>query len=70
MFARAKTVDIATCGMQIETPTQIPVNVAVNLRCDELRLSSRGTVRHCTRKGPKFRIGVEFTTPIRLPVQA
>ena len=70
MFARAKTVDISTGGMQIEVPTQIPVNVAVNLRCDELKLSSRGTVRHCTRKGPRFRVGVEFTMPIRLALPA
>ncbi|MDZ4799114.1 MAG: PilZ domain-containing protein [Bryobacteraceae bacterium] len=70
MFARAKTVDISTTGMQIELPTQIPVNAAVNVRCDELRISGRGMVRHCTRKGPRFRVGVEFTMPIRLPLEA
>ncbi len=66
MFARAKTVDVSTCGMQIELPTQVPVNAAITVRCDELKISSRGTVRHCTRLGPRFRVGVEFTMPVRL----
>jgi len=67
MFARAKSIDISTGGMLLEVPTAIPVRVLVTVKCDELKLRCNALVKHCTRQGSRFRVGLEFPIPVKLP---
>jgi hypothetical protein len=62
MFARG--INMSKAGALIETEEPIPVGSEVYILARELSLVGNATVRHCTRKGLKFRIGLHFPDPL------
>ena len=62
----AKAIDMSGAGTLMETSNPIDVGTLVYVRCSENSLIAGGAyVRHCTRRGWKYRIGLEFHTPVR-----
>ena len=61
--------DISEHGCSIELPDSLPLRVIVSLRFPDLDVSAFASVRHVTRKGMKFNIGLEFGQPVRLPAE-
>ncbi|MGH9661611.1 MAG: PilZ domain-containing protein [Bryobacteraceae bacterium] len=59
--AQVRGIDICETGLQIEhfSPLEIGSNVAV--RTERYRFSATTAVRYCRQRGPKYRIGLEFT---------
>ena len=63
-FARGKCLDLSETGLRLESPVPIPVYTSVFLRAERIRLSGAASVRHVTRVGARFALGMELTEPI------
>ncbi|MFN0171758.1 MAG: PilZ domain-containing protein [Bryobacteraceae bacterium] len=59
--SQAKGVDICETGAQVELTEAVEPHSPVTIRSEKHRLSASATVRYCQRRGPRFRIGIEFT---------
>jgi hypothetical protein len=67
-YGSGRCVNITESGCSIELPDALPLRANVSLRLPELDISAFASVRHVTRKGMKFHIGLEFSQPVRLPL--
>ncbi len=62
--ARARGVNMSEGGAMIETGAAIESGTAVWLDFSELQLNGTARVRHCTRKGRGYLVGLCFTGPL------
>jgi len=70
-FMNAPLEDISETGAGLQILGPVQVRSFVTLYADKLGLHGRASVRHCSRQGMKYRIGVEFTGGMRWkPVEA
>lgn len=60
---QGRALDMSSSGTLIETRRRLEVGSYVGLRGNELLMGS-AQVRHCSQRGWKFRIGLEFVTSI------
>ena len=60
----ARGINMSKAGALVEAPSPISVGTVVYLKAPELGLMGEATVRHCTVKGSKFRIGLHFPDPL------
>ncbi len=67
-FTSAKCQDISEFGIQLLVPEPVRVLTTISLRSDQIGFSCSGVVRHCIRCGSKYVVGIEFGSPVRLPV--
>jgi PilZ domain len=58
--ALTQSFDISQSGMRFEVLERMPLRADVMLRCDKIGLQTRAIVRHCSQKGRKYIVGVEF----------
>ncbi|MBZ5632663.1 MAG: PilZ domain-containing protein [Acidobacteriia bacterium] len=65
-YGSGRCMNISETGCSIELTESVPVRANVSLRVPDLDLSAFASVRHVTRKGMKFNIGLEFGQPVRL----
>jgi hypothetical protein len=56
--------DLSTTGAAIETPYRLALNSLVSLLSNQYQLTGSAYVRHCTRKGRSYIIGLEFKGPL------
>jgi hypothetical protein len=52
--------DVSDGGVALDLPFPLKVRTRLNLRVSEANLSGMGVVRHCTKVGLRFVVGVEF----------
>lgn len=65
-YVQAKLFDISSSGLRMmEVPEPIPPLTNVHLACEKLRLAGSAWVRHCSRYGAKYVVGVELTAPLK-----
>jgi hypothetical protein len=67
-YASGRCADISERGCSIELADSLPVRANVSLRIPDLNVSAFASVRHVTRKGMKYIVGLEFGQPVRLPL--
>ena len=60
----ARGINMSRSGVLIETEEPLPIGSMVYIKVKELGLVGMATVRHCTPKGMKFRIGLHFSNPL------
>jgi len=60
-FAQARCIDASEGGLRIESPAAILPGVRIQLNADRIKLSGTGTIKHATRHGGKYILGVELT---------
>ena len=60
----ARRADISKTGMRLDAESPIAVRTIVRFESAELKLAGTGVVSHCTRKGLRIQIGVEFSSGI------
>lgn len=60
----ARGINMSRSGVLIETEEPLPIGSLVYIKVKELGLVGIATVRHCTPKGMKFRIGLHFPNPL------
>ena len=68
-YGRGRCLDLSELGCAAELIEPIPLRTNVSIRLPELDISSFASVRHVTRKGSKYLVGLEFPQPIRIPVK-
>lgn len=49
----------------MECPEPVPLRSYIVMRADRIGLSSNASVRHCTRFGGKYILGLEFSGPVK-----
>ncbi|SRR5579884_17652 len=63
-FGEGRCIEISRTGIRIETPEGLSPRSYVLLRADRADLACSASVRHCVRRGGKFIVGLEFSTPL------
>jgi hypothetical protein len=56
----ARSINMSKSGALVEAEIPIELNSVVYVKATELGLMGGATVRHCTARGHKFRIGLYF----------
>ena len=64
-FANATALDVSEMGMRLKVPEALPVLSSVTLRSEKLHLHGQASVRHCSRFGTNYAIGLEFSRGVR-----
>lgn len=64
-FAQGKCLDISESGLRIEVPVPVPMRTSVFLRADRIQLSGAATVRHLSRYGAKYILGIEMSQALQ-----
>lgn len=64
-YARGRCLDVSASGLRIEVPERIPVRTYVTVSADQPHFNANASVRHCTRAGSKYVLGLEFSYPIK-----
>ncbi|MFN7939060.1 MAG: PilZ domain-containing protein [Bryobacteraceae bacterium] len=59
-MALGDLLDISTGGMRISTLDRLPQGTAIRFQSETIRLHGSAIVRHCTQKGLRYVLGVEF----------
>ena len=60
----ARGVDMSGAGVCVESSKPVAPGSQVYVQVKQLKLMGRGVVRHCLRRGGKYRIGLEFPNPL------
>lgn len=60
-FMNAPVRDISESGVGLQIPEPVAVRSFVTLSAGKLGINGRASVRHCSRQGVNYFIGVEFT---------
>jgi hypothetical protein len=64
-FANATALDISETGLRLKVPEAVPVQSCITMRSEALKLQGQASVRHCSRLGTTFAIGLEFGRGVR-----
>jgi len=64
-FANASALDISQSGLRLKVPEPLPVHGCVALNSEKLKLRGEASVRHCSRLGGNYMVGLEFVREIR-----
>lgn len=64
-YAQVKSCDVSEGGLRVEVPEAIPTRTTVWLRADRIQFSGSATVKHVTRVGAKYILGLELSQAIR-----
>jgi hypothetical protein len=67
-FSQTKGVDLSESGVRIESTEPMEIGRCIHIRVDELNLVGTAVVRHCSRRGAKYVIGLELSES-RQPAQ-
>jgi DnaJ-like protein/PilZ domain-containing protein len=60
-FTLARGLDISASGARIETLEEIPPGTAIYIQARRYNLMGHAHVRHCSRRGSSYVVGLEFT---------
>lgn len=59
-YARGKCIDVSEGGLRLELPVAVPPGTGISLRAERMSISGSARVRHMTRYGGKYLVGVEL----------
>jgi hypothetical protein len=61
-FVQAKALDVSDSGVRLETPEPVEAGAHVRVLIEQYETSGYAVVRHCTRRGQYYILGLEFTS--------
>jgi len=64
-YSKGRCLEISESGLRVETSDPMPLRSYVNFQIDNPPFAGSGSVRHVTRSGLKFVIGLEFAGTLR-----
>ena len=64
-FANVAALDVSEYGLGLQTPEPLPDRARVVLRAPRLGLHGEALVRHCSRRGTQYLVGLEFGRNMR-----
>jgi curved DNA-binding protein CbpA len=56
----AQAIDVSNSGIRVETSEPIEMHIEVYVRAERYGLTGSTTIRHCSRRGSKYVLGLEF----------
>ena len=56
----ARAIDVSNTGIRVESGEAIALQTDVHVRADRYGLTGETSVRHCSRRGSKYLLGLEF----------
>src|SRR6266545_2007952 len=62
--ARTQSLDISELGVLVESSEPIPPGSSVFVNAKSIEVMASALVRHCSQRGAKFRVGLEFHSPV------
>jgi PilZ domain len=68
-YGRGRCVDLSESGCALELMEPVPLRTNISMRLPEMDISTFASVRHVTRKGSKYSVGLEFSQPVRIPTK-
>jgi hypothetical protein len=63
-YIPARGINMSRSGALVEAAEPVGIGSVVSVRVNKLGLMGTASVRHCTVKGAKFRIGLHFPAPL------
>lgn len=63
--ARVRGIDVSRSGIRIECPEEIPLATEVFLQAEKYQVMGNAFVRHCSRRGASYSIGLEFSAEMK-----
>ena len=63
-FVNGKCLDISEGGLHIEITQAIPLGTRVMFNVEKLKLAGPAVVKHVTRRGGKYDLGLELSQPL------
>ena len=57
--------DVCENGLRLELPVPIPPRAEISLNAERIKMSGSARVRHATRRGSKYVIGVELSQTVK-----
>jgi hypothetical protein len=63
-FAIGKSVEVSRQGMRIEVLRPVLSGATVQLAAERIRFSGSAAVKHVTRRGAKYLLGLELSHPL------
>jgi len=68
-YGRGRCLDLSESGCGVELMEPVPLRTNISLRLPDLDVSTFASVRHVTRKGSKYIVGLEFPQLVRIPAR-
>jgi hypothetical protein len=63
-YIPARGINMSRSGALVETEEPVGIGAVVSIKVNKLGLMGSASVRHCTGKGGRFRIGLHFPSPL------
>lgn len=63
-YIPARGINMSRSGALVETEEPVVIGSVVSVKVNKLGLMGNASVRHCTVKGGRFRIGLHFPSPL------
>ncbi len=63
-YIPARGINMSRSGALVETEEPVVIGSVVAVKVNKLGLMGSASVRHCTVKGGRFRIGLHFPSPL------
>jgi hypothetical protein len=64
-YAFAKCLDVSESGLRIEGPEPVSIRATVSLRAERINFAGSATIKHVTRTGSKYILGLEMSQTLR-----
>ena len=69
-YASGRCIDLSSNGLRVEATVGIPLRSRISLRIDELKLSAAALLKHVSRRGAKYVLGLELSQALHEKVLA
>ena len=63
-YIPARGINMSRSGALVEAEEPVEIGSVVSIKVNKLGLMGSASVRHCTEKAGRFRIGLHFPTPL------
>ena len=63
-YIPARGINMSRSGALVETEEPVVIGSVVSIKVNKLGLMGSASVRHCTVKGGRFRVGLHFPSPL------
>jgi hypothetical protein len=65
LYTSGRCVNVSDGGLRIEVPEWVPVRTNVTLRADRINVSGTAVVKHVSRRGTRFLLGLAISQQLR-----
>ncbi|SRR5579864_5022948 len=63
-YIPARGINMSRSGALVETEEPVSIGTVVSIKVNKLGLMGSASVRHCTEKAGRYRVGLHFPSPL------